>query len=386
MDMQAAFVEELADLEDWALVERLLPEGWERQARELGALRRAKGFGDAQALLRTLLIHLAGGCSLKETATRAAEGNVAQVSSVAVWKRLRHSGEWFRWMTEALMRAWVERLPQEVVPRGHGVERIRRMRLVDASLISEPGDTGSDWRIHYAVDLRTLRCDFVEVTGVEGGESLKRFPLATGDVVFGDRIYATRAGLHYVVRQGADAVVRVTTLLPLKTASGKPFALLKKLRKLRCGQVGDWSCWIAPQEPGAAPFPVRVCALKKSRIAAQRSREKLRKTAARKGHHLRAKTVEGAGYVIVLTTLPAQVLSAEQVLEMYRGRWQIELVFKRLKSILGLGHLPKHDPEGARAWLHGKLFVAFLVEALLRAGESFFPWGYPLQAQRRVAA
>jgi SRSO17 transposase len=129
-----------------------------------------------------------------------------------------------------------------------------------------------------------------------------------------------------------------------------------------------------------------VCALKKSRIAAQRSREKLRKTAARKGHHLRAKTVEAAGYVIVLTTLPAQVLSAEQVLEMYRGRWQIELVFKRLKSILGLGHLPKHDPEGARGWLHGKLFVAFLVEALLRAGESFFPWGYPLQAQRRVAA
>jgi len=64
---------------------------------------------------------------------------------------------------------------------------------------------------------------------------------------------------------------------------------------------------------------------------------------------------------------------------MYRGRWQIELVFKRLKSILGLGHLRKVDPMAARPWIQGKLFVALIMEALLREGESIFPWGYPLR-------
>ena len=66
---------------------------------------------------------------------------------------------------------------------------------------------------------------------------------------------------------------------------------------------------------------------------------------------------------------------------MYRGRWQIEIVFKRLKSIIGLGHLPKQDPIGAKAWIHGKIFTAFLIETLITAGERFFPWGFPISIE-----
>jgi hypothetical protein len=59
-------------------------------------------------------------------------------------------------------------------------------------------------------------------------------------------------------------------------------------------------------------------------------------------------------------------------MELYRGRWQIELVFKRLKSIIGIGALPKQDKTGAKAWLHGKIFVAFMIETFISLGESFF--------------
>ncbi len=83
--------------------------------------------------------------------------------------------------------------------------------------------------------------------------------------------------------------------------------------------------------------------------------------------------------MFVFTTVKATRLSAAKVLEFYRGRWQIELVFKRLKSLLALGHLKKVDPAAARSWIHGKLLVAFLVEALLREGDAFFPWGYLLR-------
>jgi len=71
-------------------------------------------------------------------------------------------------------------------------------------------------------------------------------------------------------------------------------------------------------------------------------------------------------------------MGAAEVLEYYRFRWQIELVFKRLKSILAVGHLPKHDDQSSRAWLYGKLFVALLTQKLVRLGSSISPWGYDL--------
>jgi hypothetical protein len=59
-------------------------------------------------------------------------------------------------------------------------------------------------------------------------------------------------------------------------------------------------------------------------------------------------------------------------------RWQVELVFKRFKQIAQLGHLPKNDPQSARAWLYGKMLVALLVEKLIAHARSISPWGYPL--------
>ena len=87
-------------------------------------------------------------------------------------------------------------------------------------------------------------------------------------------------------------------------------------------------------------------------------------------------SLELAEYFMIWTTL--KKLRDREVLELYRLRWQIELVFKRMKSIFGLGHLPKKDPLSAQAWLEGKLFVGLLIERMVDAAASFFPWGYPV--------
>lgn len=89
--------------ENWPVLLRFLRTGWEESARQLGALRRCRKFADAESLLRTLLIHLADGCSLRETVARARAGNLASVSDVALLKRLRSSGEWLRWLAAGLM-------------------------------------------------------------------------------------------------------------------------------------------------------------------------------------------------------------------------------------------------------------------------------------------
>jgi hypothetical protein len=125
-----------------------------------------------------------------------------------------------------------------------------------------------------------------------------------------------------------------------------------------------------------------VCALRKSVAETWKSQDKLRKAAARKNRQLQPETLEAARYVIVPTTLTDTV--AQDVLEFYRYRWQIKLAFKRLKSLLQLGHLNKTDLEGAKAWLQGKLWVAALIEMLIAVGERFSPWGYVVYSPART--
>jgi hypothetical protein len=358
--------------EDFRYLLQLLPDGWQEKARTLGALRRCRGVGDAESLLRVLLIHLAEGCSLRETSLRVRRGNIAQLSDVAIMDRLRLSGQWFRWMNTQLMNSLVRRPAQSVYGQDLGV------KLVDATRVQEPGPTGSSWVLHYCVALSSLACEQVIVTDqkIGSGESFKRFKAKAGDLYLADRAYGVRPGIFYLREAGADVLVRFALdNLPLQDPAGRPWDLLKNLRRLGSTQVGDWTVELAFE---GQRLSGRVCAIKKSRQARLVAQKKL--LLKNVGNNIQTKdsTLESSGYIFVFTTLAPAVLRATQALELYRGRWQIELVFKRLKSILSLGYLRKVDPVSARSWLEGKLFVAMLIEALLAQAESFFPWGYPL--------
>lgn len=356
--------------EDFEIVRRFLPTGWEAQAKQLGALRRARGFADAERLLRTLLIHIADGCSLRETVVRAERSGLANVSDVALLLRLKGAGEWLRWMAEGVMRNWMERQPEAVF----GAER--KVRILDGTTVQEPGARSSTWRIHYSVRLPDLHCDEVHLTATESGETFKRFGIRAGELVVADGGYAHYSGIAEVNQAQAQVLVRINLkALSLEDQTGAPFPLLPWLRTLTPGQCGNAVVVLAGKQ---GTIPGRVCAIAMSKTAAERARKRVRRDHQRKYRRPRPETLEAAGYVIVFTTVPASQLSAAKVLELYRGRWQVELVFKRLKSLLGLGHLKKSDPEAARAWLHGKLLVAFLIEALIDAGPRFFPWGYPV--------
>ena len=88
--------------QDWDVVMAMLPAQWQAKAVELGAVRRLRGFDSVETLLRVLLIHLADGCSLRETVVRARAGDLADVSDVALLKRLRSCGPWFQWMAQEM--------------------------------------------------------------------------------------------------------------------------------------------------------------------------------------------------------------------------------------------------------------------------------------------
>lgn len=360
--------------EEWGLLTGLLPEGWRELASDTGAMRRSRGeIKTPEMLLQLLLLHVATGLSLKQTVARATVQGLASVSDVALLKRLRTSERWLQELAHRMFKAgrFARALPAGL--------KGRRVRAVDATTVEEPGATGTDWRVHYVIGLPDLNCDFYELTDAKGGETYKRVPVSRGDVILGDRGYCHREGVAHVVQLQGDVVVRLnSTNFPLLRDDGKTsFDLLPHLRSLKSTRPAQWAvCFLAFGQV----FKARLCAIRKSKVAAEQAKKKIRSEASKKGKKLKPETLEFAEYIFVLTTLPQDVLSAAEVLALYRARWQIELCFKRVKSLLRLGHLPKRSDESARAWIQGKLLTVMLIEKLIDEAKFFSPWGFPLTA------
>jgi hypothetical protein len=355
--------------EDWELLRSFFPADWKTLAFQSGALKGLRQDKSAETLLRVLLLHVGGGFSLRETAVRARAARWAELSDVALLKRLRKSKAWLYQLCCALWRERGVRPEPAAAPA---------LRLIDSTLVQEPGQTGSLWRLHYSFQWPTLACDFFKLTARDGkgnGESLQQYPLAAGEQGVADRGYCHARGLHYVAEQGAALTVRLNPQgIRLPQAHGSAFELSARLQSLsQTGQIGEWPVWI-PHEDRSA-LAVRLCVVRKTKAAIALTQAKLRREATKNGSQLQPETLFYAQYVMVLSTFAAPAFSASQVLEGYRYRWQIELVFKRLKQIVQLGHLPKRQDDSAQAWLYGKLFVALLTEKLLAHARAVSPWG-----------
>ena len=373
MQVQKTIAHNAAD-EDWELLTTFFPVQWRDLAKSSGALKGLRQDKGEESYLRVLMLHFGCGLSMRETVTRANEANLAKLSSVALFKRLRKSREWLYQLCHALFE---ERGIKPAIATKHN------LRLVDGTLIKEPGPTGAQWRIHYSLRWPALRCDYFKLSPVEGAgndESLRQFPMAHGDHILADRGYCHASGIHFVAEQNSYVAVRLNPDgIVLQTPAGDPFNLLQKLKPLQqSGQIAAWNA-LVPYEK-RPPVSVRISAVRKSKIAIALAHKQLRRKTSKQGSELQPETLIYAEYVMVLTTFPEREFPARLVLELYRLRWQIDLVFKRFKQIAQLGHLPKQDPESAKAWLYGKLFVALLTDKVLAQAGALSPWGYSLQA------
>jgi len=296
----------MAELENWQVLRTLFPPGWEELGRTSGAVKRLRGFTSLEALLRTLLMHVGCGWSLRETAVQAKLAGIADVSDVTLLNRLRDSENWLRLLCEQL---WKENGVQ-LQPGFHG----RILRLLDATVVKEPGQTGSQWRIHYSLRLPTLECDCFDLTstrGPETGERFGRFRFQPNELVLADAGYCHPAGIQAVVEQQADLCVRLNPhALPLWNDAGESFPLLEALTKLRkAGAVAEWPVSV---RSGDAVIAGRVCAIRKSRKAIKQALRKL-EIKQQNGKSAGPETRKYAKYVLVFTTLPAVEAGTEEV-------------------------------------------------------------------------
>lgn len=355
--------------EDWKVLMRFFPKGWIVEAKKLGAFKRSRNIKSVKYLIRVLLIHLADGCSLRETIARAKQGKLCDISDVALLKRLKGSSEWFRWMSvELLKNKGIEIIPPNWLKN-------YRVKSIDASIITEPGSTGSNWRLHYNINLFGLQCEQFIITKPKKGESFRNFKIEKGDLLLGDRAYGRLSGFVYVKDNGGDFISRLKKDAFTIYKNGMEFNMIKEFKSLEYRQIREWT--VEGATKGGLRQKLRLCVIKKSKQQIENSIKKAKRRASKGQYKLKPDTLEYCKYFILATSLPKEI-HAKQILELYRFRWQVEIAFKRLKSILGLGHLPKKDEESCRAWLHGKMFVALLAQTVVDEGRYFSPWGYSI--------
>jgi hypothetical protein len=359
----------MAELENWRVLVGLLPASWEQLGRSSGAVRRLRGFSSLESLLHTLLLHIGCGWSLRETVVQAKLAGLAEVSDVTLLNRLRDAEGWFRQLCELLLLELGVTLKPTICGRN--------LRLLDATVVSEPGRTGSQWRIHYSLRLPALECDHFVLTSTKGAGAAERFAqfeFQANDLVLADAGYSHPPGIQSIVKQNAAVCVRLNPhAMPLYNQAGERFDLTAQLSGLTTpGEITEWPVWV---HAGEQKYQGRLAAIRKSQEAIRRAEARI-KDKIQRGKNVGPLGRLCAQYVLVFTTLSASEASAEQVLDTYRLRWQIELSFKRLKSIAELGHLPKYDDRSSRAWLYGKLFIALLTEKMVRVASTISPWGY----------
>jgi hypothetical protein len=103
---------------------------------------------------------------------------------------------------------------------------------------------------------------------------------------------------------------------------------------------------------------------RKTKAQAAEAQKRLLKDAKKRGKKPDPRSLEAAKYILLLTALPADAFPASDVLILYRLRWQIELFFKRMKSLAGLDALPAKKPDLARAWIYARLIAILIADRI----------------------
>lgn len=329
-----------------------------------GAFVRKREVQTPTDLLQMLMIWAVAERSLRETVALASEAGLAELSDVALLKRLKRAGPWIGGL-----------LGEMLTERRSTLSESARIRLIDATAIARVGHRGTDLRVHLAMDLGSNCVDSIDITDSSGGESLDRFTFLPGELVLADRGYAHRKPLARVSEAGAHFIVRMPwSSIPLEDREGKPFDLFAALRSLPEATAAAFPVQFRPSK--TTSVQCRLVAIRKTEVVAARSRQHVLSESRRHGAQTDPRTLEAAGHFYVLTNLPDQYTAA-RVLELYRLRWQIEMKFKNLKSVLHLGDVPARNGELFKVYVMAKLLVALVIENLISAG-SFFPWGYSI--------
>jgi hypothetical protein len=341
-------------VDGWQTVVTHLPPEYEALAAEHRQVETKFGnakIGDAGTLLRFILLHVGADLPLRQTVAVMAEANAPRLSPMRLHKKMVRAAPYLRALVERMVE-W----PSEGAPERWGGYVFV---AVDATAVCGPGATGTDARIHTKLRVADVSLAAVEVTDDTGGETFCRFAWEPGELAVADRAYFTPRGIKHVLDHQADVLVRYRLdSVELHAPSGDSIDVLNAVASLAVGETMDFDVQAKLPNGFAAG---RLIAHRLPDDAAERARERMRRD---KGGKLSARVWDAAQYVLLFTTAARSRLDADRCLRGYRLRWQIELQFKRWKSLCGFDRLPNWRDDTTLSWLYAKLLLGALLDRM----------------------
>jgi len=339
--------------DDWKTLLGCLPSDYEALAAKHRQVQTQYGNAkicDAATLLRFIFLHAGADLPLRQTVALMAEAGGPSLSPMRLHKKMARAAPYLRSLVERMV-AW----PKEGAPELWGGYLLT---AIDATVVCGPGATGTDARIHTKLRIADVSICAVEVTDVTGGETFKRFTWEQGELVLADRAYCSPSGVQHVLDAQADVLVRFRLAgIELHDARGNPIDVLAQVAHLSVGETLDLD---VDAKLSRRMAPGRLIAYRLPDDAVERARKRLRRELG----SVSAQVMEAAKYVLLFTTATRGRLDAERCLQAYRLRWQIELQFKRWKSLCGFDVLPNFRDDTTLAWLYAKVLLGALLDRM----------------------
>ena len=254
----------------------------------------------------------------------------------------------------------------------------RRVLIADSSSwdVSEklravlPGSGGAasaaNCKLQAVYDYKHGELGFLDVTAgtVPDNRYTDHLPgmLQKGDLLLVDQGYFKLSTLAEIVAKGAFFLTRFLVCTGLKDAlTQAPIDLPKRLSRLHDNACEMDLLMGGEKHPQVA---CRLIALHVSEQVANERRRRLKKEARKKGRTVSERHLRLCDWTLLVTNVPPRWLPLEMVRALYTVRWQIELLFKQLKSVLRVHQSNTGKENRLRCELYGKLIGAVIIHRI----------------------
>ena len=338
------------------LIKRL-PQGYEQACMDTKAIERKREIKNPADLIKLVLLYLTGGFSQIEMSVISQELGIANISDTAFLKRFAKCKNWILWIISQI-------IPMPIIEYEipHSFKNYI-ITALDASDVTEKGRSGRTFRLHYVFDIIKMCSLSYRITSQKVGETLLNFDIKKNWLILADRIYGTLTGIEYCLKSGANFIFRLKyNAFKLYDKDGNELDLLNKLREITNDTARDIEVYVKLATLGLTKL--RICAIRIPDEKLEKVERRNKHRDSKKQQTTSPQALEMSKYVVVINALP-YIITAKDIISLYRFRWQVEIYFKRLKSIMDFGNVPLRREDSIYTWLNGKLMVSLLIEQMI---------------------
>jgi len=319
-----------------------LPSNLSETASKYGVIKRRRKIQEAPELLVMVMLYATAGLSLRLLSAIASLLGIASVSDEAWRKKLQRCDAWLSHILNDVLPS--SRLSKEETV----VARNLQIEIVDATNIMQEGKAGDTVRVHTRYSLPGGNIAEAIVADKHSAESIKHFTIEQGHLYIADKVYGKGDNFAHVISHNAHALFRITpshVSLSMDLRGKEKLDMAARLTETK-QDVLDIPCFIRTTSGNRVPVRVIASRLPDGKRAKATKRVK-RKASKEQTKNIRTSTFTYAGWVIVITSLSSDY-SPHDILKLYNLRWQIELLFKRIKQFFKLKRLKAASMKNSR--------------------------------------